>query len=210
MPRDSKVAILKDSLAAIGRRIDYVLETKRANGEDVDRWKRHLWTWVYDSTYYARRSINTCRCRFVTLFWPKQVKASKLEEIHAKMVMKEGAPRQSSTAVKPRPTTSVKTNGSIPSSSSTPIVSSSSHRMNGNKPHRWNSATISAELHTHSFPSGFLSYVRGLRSFRSCVIAFSFFCFCSLSSCLFILVVSSGESLMPLISAILFLPLICP
>ncbi|OCB89362.1 transcription regulator [Sanghuangporus baumii] len=113
MPRDSKVAILKDSLAAIGRRIDYVLESKRAEGEDVDRWRRHLWT-------------------FVTLFWPKQVKASKLEEIHAKMVMKEGAPRQSSSSVKPRPNTSAKTNGTVPSSSSAP----SSHRMNGSKPHR--------------------------------------------------------------------------
>jgi chromodomain-helicase-DNA-binding protein 1 len=29
-----------------------------------------------------------CR-RFVTLFWPKKVKAAKLEEIHAKMVIKE-------------------------------------------------------------------------------------------------------------------------
>lgn len=46
MPRDNKVAILKDSLAAIGRRIDLVLENKRNAGEDVDRWKRHLWTYV--------------------------------------------------------------------------------------------------------------------------------------------------------------------
>ena len=46
MPRDSKVAILKESLAAIGRRIDYVLETKRGEGEDVDRWRRHLWWYV--------------------------------------------------------------------------------------------------------------------------------------------------------------------
>ena len=29
--------------------------------------------------------------RFVTLFWPKKVKASKLEEIHGKMVMKESS-----------------------------------------------------------------------------------------------------------------------
>lgn len=47
MPRDNKVAILKDSLAAIGRRIDHVLETKRQAGEDVERWKRHLWTCVF-------------------------------------------------------------------------------------------------------------------------------------------------------------------
>lgn len=45
MPRDNKVAILKDSLAAIGRRIEEVLGQKAA-GEDRDRWRRHLWTYV--------------------------------------------------------------------------------------------------------------------------------------------------------------------
>lgn len=44
MPRDDKVAILKDSLAAIGRRIDAVLDEKRRQGDDVERWRRHLWT----------------------------------------------------------------------------------------------------------------------------------------------------------------------
>ena len=79
MPRDDKVAILKESLAAIGKRIEYVLEQKAKAGEDVDRWRRHLWT-------------------FVTLFWPKKVKAAKLEEIHAKMVMKESSqPRAGSS-----------------------------------------------------------------------------------------------------------------
>ena len=88
MPRDDKVAILKESLAAIGKRIEYVLDQKAKAGEDAKRWKRHLWT-------------------FVTLFWPKKVKAGKLEEIHAKMVMKESAPRAGSSdlvsaAKKPR------------------------------------------------------------------------------------------------------------
>ena len=46
MPRDNKVAILKDSLAAIGRRIDMVISQKVAVGEDGDRWRRHLWTYV--------------------------------------------------------------------------------------------------------------------------------------------------------------------
>ncbi|EEB90624.1 hypothetical protein MPER_11143 [Moniliophthora perniciosa FA553] len=106
MPRDDKVAILKDSLAAIGRRIEFVLTQKQQAGEDRERWRRHLWT-------------------FVTLFWPKKVKASKLEEIHAKMVMKEAAPRTSSdpaTLKKPRLSGSgsgAKTNGSTPSSSRT-------------------------------------------------------------------------------------------
>lgn len=78
MPRDDKVAILKESLAAIGKRIEFVLDQKGKAGEDVVRWRRHLWT-------------------FVTLFWPKKVKAAKLEEIHAKMVMKESAPRAGSS-----------------------------------------------------------------------------------------------------------------
>jgi len=116
MPRDDKVAILKDSLAAIGRRIDMVLENKRSRGEDVERWRKHLWT-------------------FVTLFWPKQVKAGKLEEIHAKMVMKEAAPRvPSDPAKRSRPSTSAKTNGSAMTPSSS--TSTSTHRMNGSKPHR--------------------------------------------------------------------------
>ncbi|TFK26522.1 transcription regulator [Coprinopsis marcescibilis] len=95
MPRDDKVAILKESLAAIGRRIETVLKEKQAAGEDRERWRRHLWT-------------------FVTLFWPKKVKASKLEEIHAKMVMKESAPRAPPTDSnkKPRPAGSSKSNGS--------------------------------------------------------------------------------------------------
>ncbi|KAF9075433.1 SNF2 family N-terminal domain-containing protein [Rhodocollybia butyracea] len=103
MPKDEKVAILKDSLAAIGGRIEFVLNAKQQAGEDRERWRRHLWT-------------------FVTLFWPKKVKASKLEEIHAKMVMKEAAPRAGSdpkALQKPRAATaSLKTNGSSTSSSS--------------------------------------------------------------------------------------------
>ena len=90
MPRDEKVAILKESLAAIGKRIEAVLQEKAAKGEDTKRWKRHLWT-------------------FVTLFWPKKVKAAKLEELHTKMVTKEkessSAPRAGSNEVaskKPR------------------------------------------------------------------------------------------------------------
>ena len=70
--------------------------------------------------------------RFVTLFWPKQVKAAKLEEIHAKMVMKEGTPRTTSDAKqRPRPSTSSKpiANGVHPS------APASSSRLNG-KSHR--------------------------------------------------------------------------
>lgn len=44
MPKDEKVAILKDSLAAIGGRIEQVLNAKQQAGEDRERWRRHLWT----------------------------------------------------------------------------------------------------------------------------------------------------------------------
>ena len=106
MPRDDKVAILKESLAAIGKRIEYVLDQKAKSGDDVTRWRRHLWT-------------------FVTLFWPKKVKAAKLEEIHAKMVMKESAPRAGSSDItvsaskKPRLGSATATSRNGPSSSHT-------------------------------------------------------------------------------------------
>lgn len=44
MPREKKVAILKDSLGAIGRRIDFVVKQKKAAGEDAEKWKKHLWS----------------------------------------------------------------------------------------------------------------------------------------------------------------------
>ncbi|KAG6866711.1 hypothetical protein C0991_011370 [Blastosporella zonata] len=112
MPRDDKVAILKDSLAAIGRRIEVVLNAKQSAGEDRERWRRHLWT-------------------FVTLFWPKKVKASKLEEIHAKMVMKEGAPRAQSEGTQKKPRMSASSSKSNGASS----IPNSSARTNG-KSHR--------------------------------------------------------------------------
>ncbi|KZT08349.1 transcription regulator [Laetiporus sulphureus 93-53] len=118
MPRDEKVTILKESLAAIGKRIELVLAQKEAVGEDRDKWRRHLWT-------------------FVTLFWPKKVKAAKLEEIHAKMVMKESAPRASSTsdgagaAKKPRLSTSTSVTTSRSSGSSLPSASTPSSHAHG-------------------------------------------------------------------------------
>jgi len=61
--------------------------------------------------------------RFLTLFWPKKVKASKLEEIHAKMVMKESTPRvqPSDTNALKKPKLSGKTNGSSSTSGSTSV-----------------------------------------------------------------------------------------
>ncbi|KAL1939797.1 hypothetical protein VTO73DRAFT_9497 [Trametes versicolor] len=114
MPREDKVAILKESLAAIGKRIEVVLQQKEAAGEDRTKWRRHLWT-------------------FVTLFWPKKVKAGKLEEIHAKMVMKESAPRASSSdatsaAKKPRLSTGAASRSGAPS---LPSASTTSSHTNG-------------------------------------------------------------------------------
>ena len=71
--------------------------------------------------------------RFVTLFWPKKVKAGKLEEIHAKMVMKEGAPRASSSdgtsaAKKPRLSAGASSRAGGPA---VPSTSTSSSHTNG-------------------------------------------------------------------------------
>jgi hypothetical protein len=59
MPRDDKVAILKESLAAIGRRIEMVLDTKQAAGEDRDRWRRHLWTCVHQRSLTSKPNIES-------------------------------------------------------------------------------------------------------------------------------------------------------
>ena len=118
MPRDDKVAILKESLAAIGRRIEIVLDAKHAAGEDQDRRRRHLLTCVNDPTLVSAPLFYICVIdRFVTLFWPKKVKAAKLEEIHAKMVIKEGG--DANTQKKPRLSSNGKPigNGATPSSS---------------------------------------------------------------------------------------------
>jgi hypothetical protein len=55
------------------------------------------------------------RSRFVTLFWPKKVKAAKLEEIHAKMVLKEAG--GSTNGPEGPPKKKQKLNGSVSSSS---------------------------------------------------------------------------------------------
>ena len=60
MPRDDKVAILKESLAAIGRRIEIVLDTKQAAGEDRERWRRHLWTCVNDPDFGSAPVFDLC------------------------------------------------------------------------------------------------------------------------------------------------------
>ncbi|KZV69953.1 hypothetical protein PENSPDRAFT_580122 [Peniophora sp. CONT] len=88
MPREEKVLILKESLAKIGDQIRAVLDRKEKEGADRDKWRRHLWT-------------------FVTFFWPKEVKASKLEGIHAKMMRETDPPpkklKTAQSAPAPRP-----------------------------------------------------------------------------------------------------------
>ncbi|KAF8325229.1 SNF2 family N-terminal domain-containing protein [Cantharellus anzutake] len=66
LSREAKVALLKDSLSAIGARIETVVAQKNAKGEDGEKWRKHLWI-------------------FVTLFWPREVKHTKLQAIHAKI-----------------------------------------------------------------------------------------------------------------------------
>ena len=94
-----------------------------------------------DVSSYGRCSstipLTSCACRFVTLFWPKKVKAAKLEEIHAKMVMKESAPRASSSdgpsaSKKPRLSSgaaSVSRNGgSVPTSTTATSLANNKYR----------------------------------------------------------------------------------
>jgi len=64
--KEEKVALLKKSLAQIGARIAAVVEEKRGRGEDGEKWRKHLWT-------------------FVTLFWPRKVKYAQLQVIHDKI-----------------------------------------------------------------------------------------------------------------------------
>ncbi|KAG8905811.1 hypothetical protein FRB99_008176 [Tulasnella sp. 403] len=64
--KEEKVALLKESLAQIGARIAAVVEEKKAKGEDGEKWRKHLWT-------------------FVTLFWPRKVKYAQLQVIHDKI-----------------------------------------------------------------------------------------------------------------------------
>ncbi len=41
--RDEKLSVLKDCLAAVGRRIDVVVEEKAVCGLDAEKWRKHLW-----------------------------------------------------------------------------------------------------------------------------------------------------------------------
>ncbi|KAH7108397.1 transcription regulator [Auriculariales sp. MPI-PUGE-AT-0066] len=116
MPREEKVTVLKDALAAIGSQIEDVLATKQAMGEDPEKWRKHLWM-------------------FVTLFWPRKVKHAKLQEIHHRMVSNSTVPAQPTPKKRPTSTGSTSasagqshgpthsprpSNGSIPSSSRYP------------------------------------------------------------------------------------------
>lgn len=65
-----------------------------------------FWHWGYGSR------IDVRSLRFVTLFWPKKVKASKLEEIHGKMVMKGGGGGAKQIPEIPKKTGGGKVNGS--------------------------------------------------------------------------------------------------
>lgn len=68
--KEEKVALLKESLAQIGARIAAVVAEKSAKGEDGEKWRKHLWT-------------------FVTLFWPRKVKYAQLQIIHDKITQQK-------------------------------------------------------------------------------------------------------------------------
>jgi chromodomain-helicase-DNA-binding protein 1 len=77
-------------------------------------------------SYISSAFLDIAFClRFVTLFWPKKVRAGKLEEIHAKMVIKEGA--EATALKKPR----LSSNGKPPTGNGNGATASSSVRANG-------------------------------------------------------------------------------
>jgi chromodomain-helicase-DNA-binding protein 1 len=43
LSREEKVTHLKDSLAAIGSRIETVVAEHAARGESAEKWRKHLW-----------------------------------------------------------------------------------------------------------------------------------------------------------------------
>lgn len=43
LPREEKLAVLKECLSVIGRRIDIVVADKRHAGMDPEKWRKHLW-----------------------------------------------------------------------------------------------------------------------------------------------------------------------
>jgi chromodomain-helicase-DNA-binding protein 1 len=81
--------MLKDSLSAIGARIEAVVAAKNAKGDDGEKWRKHLWMYVTFLLFLLLLARVDCEFvssfSFVTLFWPREVKHSKLQAIHAKI-----------------------------------------------------------------------------------------------------------------------------
>ncbi|QRW21501.1 chromodomain-helicase-DNA-binding protein 1 [Rhizoctonia solani] len=114
LSREEKVTHLKDSLAAIGSRIETVVAEHAARGENAEKWRKHLWI-------------------FVTYFWPRDVKARKLQAIHQK-ITGAAAPAPSPKAA-PSANGSKsggKSNGSNNHFSTPPARAASTSRANGN------------------------------------------------------------------------------
>jgi len=87
--REEKLSVLRTALTAIGERIAVVIKERQKKGDDAEKWKKALW-------------------EFVTLFWPLDVKADKLQSIHAKLVQQSGKKTAQAGAA---PTPSAQTNG---------------------------------------------------------------------------------------------------
>jgi chromodomain-helicase-DNA-binding protein 1 len=41
--REEKLAVLKECLATVGKRIETVVAARRAKGEDAEKWRKHCW-----------------------------------------------------------------------------------------------------------------------------------------------------------------------
>ncbi|CCO27131.1 chromodomain-helicase-DNA-binding protein 1 [Rhizoctonia solani AG-1 IB] len=114
LSREEKVTHLKDSLAAIGARIEAVVAEHAARGENAEKWRKHLWI-------------------FVTYFWPRDVKARKLQAIHQKITGAAApAPSPKVTPTANGSKSGGKSNGSSNHFSTPPARAAQSSRANGN------------------------------------------------------------------------------
>ncbi len=68
LPREEKLTVLKDCLSVVGQRIEQVVASRKARGENEEKWRKHCWV-------------------FASFFWPRAgVNYAKLQSIHAKMM----------------------------------------------------------------------------------------------------------------------------
>lgn len=100
LPKEERVAALKECLSGIGAQIDKVVKEDKKNlpTDQKEKWLKHLWT-------------------FATYFWPnkKKVKASKLRAMHVKISASNSSPMPATTQLPPSSAAGSSSNDAAPS-----------------------------------------------------------------------------------------------